>query len=53
MNISKLDNGYMTSYSIDSENKSDWNATVDHKFAFTNWTDLVDWVSKNEDKVLD
>lgn len=50
MNIDKIDNGYTVSYEVEDtvDPQKDWAPTTYHKFAFTTWTDLVDWVRKNE-----
>lgn len=49
MKIEKIDNGYTVEYAEDIKSEPpDFNAYMYHTYAFTNWSDLVDWVSKNE-----
>lgn len=56
MNIQKIDNGYTVNYQLDNEQKegNGWdNAYTNHTYAFTTWSDLIDFIGKNESLVND
>jgi hypothetical protein len=50
LNIEKIDNGYEVKYQEDVKGtaENDFNSYVYHTFAFQNWTDVIDFISKNE-----